>query len=88
VGPRGAAYSCVRQDPEAPDVASPVEAASKAHEGRRREAASTACEERSGEAKTHESIGHPGLRFGGVRISAGSKALEPRGIMTYWSSEQ
>ena len=38
--------------------------------------------------KTHESIGFPGLRFGVARILAGSKALEPRGIMTYWSSEQ
>jgi hypothetical protein len=30
----------------------------------------------------------PGLRFGVARILAGSKALKPRGIMTYWSSEQ
>jgi hypothetical protein len=38
--------------------------------------------------KAHESIGHPGFGPGSVRILAGSKALEPRGIMTYWSSEQ
>lgn len=29
-----------------------------------------------------------GSRRGGVRISAGSNALEPRGIVIFWSSEQ
>jgi hypothetical protein len=44
---------------------------------------------RSGEArKTHESIGPRLLRLAWVRISAGSKALELRGIVTSWSSEQ
>jgi hypothetical protein len=30
----------------------------------------------------------PGFGPGSVRIPAGSKALKPRGIMAYWSSEQ
>jgi hypothetical protein len=37
--------------------------------------------------KAHESIGPCGPRFAGVRISAESKALELRGIVTSWSSE-
>jgi hypothetical protein len=43
----------------------------------------------SGEAEeTHESIGLIPLRRERVRILAGSKPLEPRGIVTFWSSEQ
>jgi hypothetical protein len=38
--------------------------------------------------KTQESIDLRGLRPARVRISAGSKALELRGIVTFWSSEQ
>jgi hypothetical protein len=38
--------------------------------------------------KAHESIGLVELRFGEERISAGSKALELRGMVTSWSSEQ
>jgi len=38
--------------------------------------------------KAHESIGFRELRFEGVRIFAGSKALKSRGMVTFWSSEQ
>jgi hypothetical protein len=38
--------------------------------------------------KAHESIGFRRLRPVEVRIFAGSKALELRGIVTSWSSEQ
>ena len=38
--------------------------------------------------KAHESIGCGGPRFAAVRISAESNALELRGIVTSWSSEQ
>jgi hypothetical protein len=38
--------------------------------------------------KAHESIGFDELRLDEVRISAGSKALELRGMVTSWSSEQ
>jgi hypothetical protein len=38
--------------------------------------------------KAHESSGCGGPRFAAVRISAESKALELRGIVTSWSSEQ
>jgi hypothetical protein len=38
--------------------------------------------------KAHESNGRGELRFAAVRISAESKALELRGIVTSWSSEQ
>jgi len=38
--------------------------------------------------KSHESIGPRAHRSSRVRISAGSKALKLRGIVTFWSSEQ
>jgi hypothetical protein len=38
--------------------------------------------------KAHESIGFSELRFAGVRIFAGSKALKSRGIVNFWFSEQ
>jgi len=38
--------------------------------------------------ETHESIGPPGFGPGRARIPAGSNALEPRGTMISWSSEQ
>jgi hypothetical protein len=38
--------------------------------------------------KAHESSGRGGPRFAAVRISTESKALELRGIVTSWSSEQ
>jgi hypothetical protein len=38
--------------------------------------------------EAQESIDPSGLRSGWVRIFAGSKALELRGIVTSWSSEQ
>jgi hypothetical protein len=61
----------------------------EAQEGRFREAGSAACGECSGEAsEAHESIGLPQPRLSQVRISAGSKALELRGIVNSWSSEQ
>jgi hypothetical protein len=61
----------------------------EAQEGRCREAGPAALGERSGEAsETHESIGLLQLRLSPIRISAGSKALELRGIVNFWSSEQ
>jgi hypothetical protein len=61
----------------------------KAHEGRGREADPTAFELCSEEAlQSQESIGRSGLRSGRIRTSAGSKALELRGIVVFWSSEQ
>ena len=38
--------------------------------------------------KAHESSGRGEPRFAAVRISTESKALELRGIVTSWSSEQ
>ena len=38
--------------------------------------------------EAHESIGRGEPRFAAVRISAESNALELRGIVTSWSSEQ
>jgi hypothetical protein len=65
----------------------------KAHEGRDREADLAALEERSGEAtkpmraSARVDLGSP-WSAQRVRISAGSKALELRGIVIFWFSEQ
>jgi hypothetical protein len=63
--------------------------ATKAQEGRSREAGSTTCGALWRGGKTQESIGPAGLRTGiGIRILAGRKALKLRGIVIFWSSEQ
>jgi hypothetical protein len=86
---KGAPYPRAREGLEAPRCRPPRGRWWKAHEGRSREAGSTVRGERSGEApKAHESIGFRRLRSVEVRIFAGSKALELRGIVTSWSSEQ
>jgi hypothetical protein len=62
----------------------------KAQEGRVREAGLAARRERSGEAMKNPGEHRPDAGFGRwqVRISAGSNALEPRGIVNFWFSEQ
>jgi hypothetical protein len=85
----GSSYPLARQCLGAPCIRSLRDRVWEAQEGRFREAGSTACGERSGEAsETHESIGLSQPRLSQVRISAGSKALELRGIVNSWSSEQ
>jgi hypothetical protein len=62
----------------------------KAHEGRDREADPPASGDRSGEANRTPGEHRPVSDSGPprVRISAGSKALELRGIVIFWFSEQ
>jgi hypothetical protein len=62
-------------------------------EKRRKEGAGKPVPRRAGKAlwrgvNAQESIGSGGPRSTGVRIFAGSKALESRGMVIFWSSEQ
>jgi hypothetical protein len=57
--------------------------------GKVREAVSTACDERSGEdLKPMRASAQPGFGPDRARILAVKNALEPRGTMISWSSEQ
>jgi hypothetical protein len=85
----GTGRSAGLETPEWPERLGLVEFGFKRHEGwepgNRFHSRPAVSSERR---KAHESSGRGGPRFAAVRISTESKALELRGIVTSWSSEQ
>jgi hypothetical protein len=91
VGREAGVEPTVRQGPGAPGASSPrrrrAESAGGQGPGSRVQDGRGGALKRRGKAQ--ESIGpKPATAGEWVRILAGSKTLEPRGTVTYWSSEQ
>jgi hypothetical protein len=90
VGREAVGDPTVRQGPGAPGASSLREGAQEAQEGRAREAGSRTEGDVlwRGTKSPGEYRPAPAPAGGRVRILAGSKTLKPRGIVTFWSSEQ
>jgi hypothetical protein len=89
----GVARSRELECPASPWSAACVRPSGRGYEKRKREGVGKPIPRRSGRAlkrrrETQESIDPAGLRPGRARIPAGSNALELRGIVIFWSSEQ